>query len=1070
MNNHNPSEGGLLRPSSLRKLSAALAAGLCIAHTATAEDIDLFTSAGTTNTVAPNILIILDNSANWSRNDQAWPTGKQGESELEAIRDLMLAETIDPITKVAKPKVDTRYNIGLMMLTSGAVDGAYVRYAVRNMTPAAKTGLVEMIGAKACTDGANSVTGKANCILKNFDSPSEKTNSASTRYSAALFEAFKYFGGYTDPPRANLDQPGSPVDSTHFGPQRYATLDPKADPAAFHDASMTRYRGPINADGSNSCAKNYIIFIGNGYPSQDNAPTLLSGINGNPNVPPPIGVKQVRSANWAQYLYNTDVSEVLGRQRVATYTIDVFNAKPEADQNALLQGMAKYGGGKYFAAKSKEDIIKALEDILIEIQSVNSVFASASLPINATNRSQNENQVFIGMFRPDPDARPKWYGNLKQYQVSLFGKDAKLADKDGREAIAATTGFVQACATSFYTTDSGNYWGFSAASLGLCTSAGVNPLSDLPDGGVVEKGGTAEVVRKGNDPAIAGTGPFVVKRLMYTCPAACVGLVEMNATLVTMARTGAATLDEHNQIIKFTRGEDVLDENANANVTEPRPTIHGDIAHSRPLPVNYGGSRGVVVYYGANDGTFKAVEGRTGKELWSFVAPEHHAKLRRLFLNEPRITYPNLVIDGARRKDYFFDGSAGVYQNADDTKVWIFPGMRRGGRAIYAFNVTTETPSLMWSFGCPNFADDVGCSAGASGIGQTWSTPNVAFTLGYLGGAEPLIFMGGGYDGCEDRDQATTECTATAKGRRVYILDAASGSVVREFVTRRSVAADVSLIDRDFDGKVDHAYVADTGGSLYRVDLVDPITRAARAPGEWTMTEIAATSGAARKFLFGPAVLSVGDKVYLAVGSGDRERPLINNYPYTEQVQNRFYSVVDSFATIGLPVNLDGPTMMNFTAATDCNTTLAAGKNGWFMDLAAGRGEQSVTGAVIFGGIIFFSTNRPTPPTPGSCATNLGEARGYAVNLLNASGVIGTGALCGGTRSGVFTGGGLPPSPVVGTVPVTDPATGISKPTSVIIGGIDLKTGSGSAIAAQAPPPPIQQIRSRVFWYPHGDK
>jgi type IV pilus assembly protein PilY1 len=139
------------------------------------------------------------------------------------------------------------------------------------------------------------------------------------------------------------------------------------------------------------------------------------------------------------------------------------------------------------------------------------------------------------------------------------------------------------------------------------------------------------------------------------------------------------------------------------------------------------------------------------------------------------------------------------------------------------------------------------------------------------------------------------------------------------------------------------------------------------------------------------------------------------------------------------------------------------------MDLNNGRGEQTVTASVIFGGTIFFSTNRPIATTPGTCETNLGEARGYAVNLLNASGVIGTGKLCGGDRSGKFTGGGLPPSPVVGTVPVKQP-DGSTKPISVLIGGINVETGTGSPIGLQQPPIAISQIRQRVYWYKKGDQ
>ncbi len=800
------------------------------------------------------------------------------------------------------------------------------------------------------------------------------------------------------------------------------------------------------------------------------------------------GTNKARNADeWAKYLFTTDVSASLGQQNVVTYTIDVFKDAQDPDETALLMSMAKYGGGRYFQATSEQAILNALREILVEIQSVNSVFASASLPINATNRSQNENQVFIGMFRPDPDAKPKWYGNLKRFQVAIFGADAKLADANGNEAIAATTGFVTACATSYYTTDSGTYWDFSPQSAGSCPTTTFSASSDSPDGGVVEKGAAGEVLRRGNDPT--AVSPFTVNRTMYTCSAApCTSLTTFDTTSVTAARTGAASTAENALIVSFTKGADELDENGNGSKTEPRPSIHGDIAHSRPLPVNFGGTRGVEVFYGSNDGAFHALKGKDGTEMWSFVAPEHHGKLKRLYDNTPYIAYPG--IDASlpqRRKDYFFDGSAGQYQTFKTDpvtgkdvvdKVWIFPTMRRGGRMMYAFDISSSTPALKWAQGCPNMADDTSCTTGMDGVGQTWSVPNVAVTKGYGSGAKPLLIFGGGLDACEDTDSGTTTCTTSTKGNKVYVLDADTGVLVKAFDTDRSVPADVTLIDRDFDGKVDHVYVADTGGNLYRIDLVDPSTLASRASTAWTITKIAATTGGSRKFLFGPASFATSANVFLALGSGDRERPLIGNYPYTTPVTNRFYMFIDKFPGSGV-IDLDGTTMKDFSAtsstpATGCDAELAANKDGWFFDLNAGTGEQTVTSAVIFGGTVFFSTNRPVATKAGQCAANLGEARGYAVNLLNASGVIGSGGLCGGTRSGTFTGGGLPPSPVVGTVPVKkDPACvdkpGApceTKPISILIGGINLHGAASSPIGAQQPPVPIKQIRSRVYWYP----
>lgn len=1064
-----------MRPSSLRTLGAALLAATSLHFPAAqAEDIDLFTNPGASAATAPNILIILDNSANWSRNDQAWPIGKQGESELRSLAKLM-----------DDPNINEGVNIGLMMFASGAPDGAYVRYAVRNMTPANRAAFKEMIGTAACPAGNNSLMGTPNCILKNFDAPTEKTNSASTLYSAAIFEAFKYFGGFTDPARANQDIAGTPQDSTHFGRRRYSVLDPKADPGAFTDAAKTTYRSPINPDGSNACAKNYVVFIGNGYPSQDIPITILSGINGDTVVPAGFGNKAWKTANYTKYNNITDVNELPGRQSIQTYTIDVFLAKPDtANQGKLMEMMAKYGGGKYFQAKSEDAILNALRDIIVEIQAVNSVFASASLPINATNRSQNENQVFIGMFRPDPDANPRWYGNLKQYQVALFGNDARLADKNGAEAIAATTGFVQPCATSFWTTASGEYWAFSPPSAGTCTSIANSTNSDLPDGSIVEKGGAAEVLRKGNNPA--AVAPFTVSRTMYTCLAApCAGMVPFNTGNVPQARTGAVDAAQNTLIVDYTFGRDVNNENGDENpvgtpnVLDPRPSIHADIAHSRPLPVNFGDPRKVVVYYGGNDGPFRAVEGATGKELWSFVAPEHHAKLKRLLVNEPKVSYPGLpvgIVPPPQRKDYFFDGSSGLYQNFNNTEVWIFPTQRRGGRMVYGFDVSTTTPALKWAKGCPNLTDDLLCSAGMSQIGQTWSVPNAAFIKGYVGGTKPVLIMGGGYDPCEDADVVpNVSCGATPKGNRVFVLDADDGSIQAQFTTERSVAADVTLVDLDFDAKVDHAYVADTGGNIYRIDFVDPQSGpplAQRAKGAWTMTKIAHTSGGNRKFLFGPAALAIGispaTKVYLALGTGDRERPLSTNYPYVSNVQNRFYAFFDNLATADIDLD-DDAKLRDVSTGTDCSTIIGGGRVGWSMNLNAGRGEQTVTSSVIFGGTVFFSTNRPTPAAITSCGSNLGEARGYAVNLLNASGVIGTGGLCGGSRSGTFSGGGIPPSPVVGTVPVKLP-DGTTKSINVLIGGIGLQTGGGSPIGAQQPPVPIQQIRSRVYWYPGGER
>ena len=222
---------------------------------------------------------------------------------------------------------------------------------------------------------------------------------------------------------------------------------------------------------------------------------------------------------------------------------------------------------------------------------------------------------------------------------------------------------------------------------------------------------------------------------------------------------------------------------------------------------------------------------------------------------------------------------------------------------------------------------------------------------------------------------------------------------------------------------VDYAYAADTGGNLYRVDFVNGAdTKTALPANKWVMNRVAFTNGGGRKFLFVPSLLQAGNKIYVAIGSGDREHPLQNQYPYRTPVTNRFYVYLDDLN--GYVANdLDSTaTMIDNTLSNSCNaaTALPSGSSkGWFASLNQnGPSEQVVTSAVIASGMISFSTNRPVLPSATSCSANLGEARGYWLNLVNGSGTIGVSGMCGGNRSAVFAGGGLPPSPVVGTVTI----------------------------------------------------
>lgn len=614
----------------------------------------------------------------------------------------------------------------------------------------------------------------------------------------------------------------------------------------------------------------------------------------------------------------------LGRQNVTTYTIDVYNAQQNSEETALFMSMAQQGGGRYFAAKSQGAILSALKQIVSEIQSVNTAFAAASIPLSTTNRSQNLNEVYIGVFRPSLE--PRWFGNLKKFKIAKVNGVLDLVDSLGATALNSQTGFLNDCGVSHWTTDSGNWWDkvkIGAASvldntlinpvpLSSCLAmpaGNTSPWSDLPDGQSVEKGAVADVIRRGNNPpTTAATPTWTVNRTIYT---------RSGSSLVALDATNAGSTNLYNYI----RGVDINVDGSHveektlstAIANAVRPSVHGDVVHSRPLAVNYG-TNDTVIYYGANDGMLRAVDGLTGKEIWAFMAAEFldTTMQTRLMQNAPYVKFGAAPVTASTPKNYMFDGSAGLYQSLGNTKVWLYPTQRRGGRMVHALDVTSNTtPTLMWYRGCPNLDNNTGCNTTPDfdDIGQTWSVPVVTKIKGYST-TRPVVVFGGGYDNCEDVRPTTnpptwTTTCASAKGRAVYVLDAEDGTLLKKFAISglRGVTAGVSFIDVDNDGYSDYGYVADLGGAIHRLSFIgSPAVTTPLEKEYWTIKKVAYTSGS-RKFMFSPAVTYGGKvnvsgtdvySVYVALGSGDRERPLAEDYPYVNSIQNYIYGYRDT--------------------------------------------------------------------------------------------------------------------------------------------------------------------------------
>ncbi len=458
----------------------------------------------------------------------------------------------------------------------------------------------------------------------------------------------------------------------------------------------------------------------------------------------------------------------------------------------------------------------------------------------------------------------------------------------------------------------------------------------------------------------------------------------------------------------------------------------------------------------------RAVNGNRngGEELWSFVAPEFHNKIKRLRENKVTISFPsNQASDPAPQpKDYGVDGPVAAY--LDNSTAWIYSSMRRGGRTMYAFDVSSKTnPSLKWRLGCPNVQNDTGCTSGFADIGQTWATPKL---IKAAGSASPLLLMGGGYDTCHDNDTGTA-CNTPSKGKKIYLLnalaDSANAALLQTFDTENSVIADITVIP-DSDGNIKYAYTADLGGNVYRISGATANTPVGTtSPGNWTITKIAALGGTGadnRKFMFAPDVVDDNGTYVLLLGSGDREKPLLQ-YSAAGAVNNYFYAIQDQPQTSGWPDQTSTcganlicmQSLYGITTNATPTTTELSGYKGWYLGLKPT--ERVVTSAITVFGTVTFSTFLPSVPVAGSCEANLGTAMVYNINYKNAASLNGI-----NVRGEVIVGGGLPPSPVAGMVKLDDGSTVPfiigSKPTSSLEGGI----------------PPVPALRerpkSRAYW------
>jgi type IV pilus assembly protein PilY1 len=807
------------------------------------------------------------------------------------------------------------------------------------------------------------------------------TADGSTPLSETLYEAHQYFsGGNVFFGQDSRVFPGTRLVPNPSPPPDDIEIDGALPsvPASRDPANTNSYLSPM----SQSCQRNFIVYLTDGEPTADNsADDEIQGlIGGNCDGNGPGRCLD----DLAGYMFNTDLrGNVDGNQNVTLYTIGFGE---DVRGTSFLVDAATAGGGQNFFAGDTQELTNVFTNIVNEILTESTTFVAPAVPVNAFNRTETLNELYVSVFEPSDTFH--WPGNLKKYQFL----NGEIVDVNNNAAVDARTGF------------------FFGDSQSLWASAN--------DGDEITEGGAAN--RQPLNPATRQVYTFLGEEDLTD------SLNRLNAgnTAITAAMLGLAPTDtpSRDDLLDWMNGLDLQDADGDGNINEARRQM-GDPLHGRPAVVVYGGSASspnandAVIFSPTNDGYLHAIETVNGTELWSFVPSELLDRMADVFRDDPQ-SAKAYMLDGDIRAFKLDVNQNGVVEESAGDRVLLFFGMRRGGNRYFALDVTDkESPVFLWSLGPSELP----------GVGQTWSTPavaRVAISGVTQNSLNMVLIFGGGYDETQDNDQGTTIYNTDGLGNQVFMIDALSGerlwfaggpggSVVPDLELDRmnnSIPSAVRVLDLDGNGFADRMYVGDTGGRLWRFDIIadgDPTTPGVQTPGASGLVTggVIASLGNAddathpiastRKFYEAPDVSLVrrrGASTYLniALGSGWR------GHPRNVAIEDRFYAIRDYE-----PFNPLSQTLFdNFDViadgeladiTTNVNPLVPDGAPGWKLELrlpGGFTGEKVLAESRTFNNVIFFPTYLPGGVAGSDPCAPAGTNRAYAVSVNDGRPVI----------------------------------------------------------------------------------
>jgi type IV pilus assembly protein PilY1 len=812
--------------------------------------------------------------------------------------------------------------------------------------------------------------------------------SGNTPLSETLYEAAQYLRGK----------------SVDYG------IDSRIPTGVFPSVSSSRtgsgnslYDSPMDEN----CQKTYIVYLTDGLPTSDtNANAKIRALTG---VSPCSGGDSDGDClvDLSRYLYETDLrTDVAGDQTVKSYWIGFGDVGNDETGAALLTATAEAGGGRFFGAQDTPQLISALSTIIDEISFDSKSFTAPTVAVNAFNRTQNLNDLYVSVFRPS--AAYRWLGNVKKYRLK---PDGTIIDSKGADAVDETTGLIKDTAQSFWSAAvDGN-----EAEKGGAASKLTNPSSrTIYTNLTSESGVLSEELSELKDPAKL----LIANTLLLDEPSA----------------TTVADRPTPTDLVDWAYGYDIYDSDGDGVTDEARADM-GDPLHTRPGAVIYGGpdnNPDLVLYATTNDGVLHAISAKAdstnpvvgGNERWSFIPRQLLNRIERL-IDDSVVANRGYGLDssveilrldrngnGTIEEDGTdIDGSGDIEDDEKD-RVYLFFGMRRGGSHYFGFDVTKpDNPTLMWRIGAEDAwlaTTDVGF---LPGIGQTWSSPSVArVDVKNTGNSEKLVLIfGGGYDTVQDVPPEQGY-QPDSVGNSIYMVDALTGKLIWRAgpdagaqlplaKMTNAITGEVRVVDLTGDGFADRMYAADMGGRVWRFDITNGQPAASLVQGGIFASIGVADSASKpaesnRRFFSAPDVSLIKDEgqswINVAIGSGHRERPVTDTITV-----NRFYSLRDynvftpiastqykaSCASESTPCHQIITDANPVDITTSVNPTIPPRGAGWKLTLTR-DGEKTLAESRTFQNQIYFTSFVPTliSSDPAKCSSKFGRNRLYVVD------------------------------------------------------------------------------------------